>query len=274
MAQHVHPYVHDPPLSAKGRAGGDAAASLIKVRGTREGLLLTVPEDARAYGPREVAQALVAHLDGAEAFFNGADVIVDLGERDVTDEELAFYRQVLEEREVVVRGFTASSSQGRATIRKSGYHPLQVVQTDRAQAQSSLQTGGTPVQASPRAGGAQIHPVNPDAGEALYLRRTLRSGSRIRHHGHFVLLGDINAGAEVAASGDIIVWGMVRGMVHAGALGDASAIICALGLTPTQLRIGGHYALPPSDTKGNTPGTPERVRLEHGRLIVEPWKLK
>ncbi len=266
MAQHIHAYVHDPPLLAKGRSGGGAAAALIRVRGTREGLLLAVPDDTRTYGPREVAQALAAHLDDAEAFFNGADVIVDLGERDVTDEEIAFYRQVLEEREVVVRGFTASSTHGRAAIRKAGYHPLQVAPTDRAQ-----------VAPDPRPTGlanTQIHPVNPDAGEALYLRRTLRSGSRIRHHGHLVLLGDINAGAEVAASGDIMVWGMVRGMVHAGALGDDGAIICALGLTPTQLRIGSHYALPPSDTKGHTHGMPERVRLENGRLIVEPWKLK
>ena len=262
MAQRIGAYAHDPPSLAKGRRGG-AAAALIRVRGTREGLLLTIPDDIRAHGPREVAQALAAHLDGAEAFFNGADVIVDLGGRDVTDEEIAFYRQVLEEREVVVRGFTASSPQGRAAIRKAGYHPLQVAPTDPAQLPPDTQpTGG------------QIHPVNPDAGEALYLRRTLRSGTRIRHHGHLVLLGDINPGAEVAASGDIMVWGMVRGMVHAGALGDDGAIICALGLTPTQLRIGSHYALPPSDTKGTAPGTPERVRLEHGRLIVEPWKLK
>ena len=31
---------------------------LDEVRGTREGLLLTVPDDARTYGPREVAAAL------------------------------------------------------------------------------------------------------------------------------------------------------------------------------------------------------------------------
>lgn len=264
MAQNAHAYVHDPPLYSRGRLAGGSAATLIRVRGTREGLLLTVPDDARAVGPREVAAALAAHLDSAEAFFSGADVIVDLGERDLGDEEIAYYRQTLEERGVVVRGFTAASPQGRAAIRKAGYHPLQVAPPER------VGPGSSP----PLAPVAQIHPVNAEAGEALYLRRTLRSGARIRHHGNLVLLGDINAGAEVAASGDIIVWGTIRGMVHAGALGDDGAIICALGLTPTQLRIGSHYALPPSEKKGNAPGTPERVRLENGRLVVEPWKMK
>ncbi len=265
MAQQAA-YDHDPPLFSRGHQANSTAAALIKVRGTREGLLLTVPDDPRVYEPRDVARALAAHLDGAEAFFSGAEVIIDLGERSLTDDEITFYRQVLEERGVVVRGFTASSPQGRAAIRKAGYHPLQVAQPERVSV-----GGGQPITTTPT---AQIHPVNPDAGEALYLRRTLRSGARIRHHGNLVLLGDINPGAEVAASGDIIVWGTIRGMVHAGALGDDSAIICALGLTPTQLRIGSHYALPPTEKNNTGPGTPERVRLENGRLVVEPWKMK
>lgn len=266
MAQNVQAYVHDPPPLAGGRQPGGEAATLLKVRGTREGLLLTLPDDARAFPPAEVAAAIAQHLDSAEAFFSGADVIVDLAERDVTESEIAAYRGVLEARGVVVRGFTASSQQGRALLRRGGYHPLQVAPPERVAPNAGHAAAPTP-----------IHPVNAEIGEALYVRRTLRSGARLRHHGHLLLLGDINAGAEVAASGDIIVWGQVRGMVHAGALGDDRAIICALGLNPTQLRIGSHYALPPSekaDKKSANPGVPERVRLENGRLVVEPWKTK
>lgn len=234
-------------------------AASIRVRGTREGLLLTVPDDARAIPAQEVAAALAAHLAASEAFFSGAEVIVDLGDRQITEEEVAVYRAVLEEREVVVRGFTASSPQGRELLRKQGYHPLHVLPVERQPAPQAASTA-----------------PNPDLGEALYLRRTLRSGARVRHHGHLLIVGDVNPGAEVAASGDIIVWGVVRGMVHAGALGDDGAIICALGLTPTQLRIGSHYALPPSETakKATRPAGPERARLDHGRLVVEPWNAR
>lgn len=250
MARNVESSVHDPPL---GRAGGrDRAAApvSIKVRGTRDGLVLSVPPDARAVPAREVAAALAVHLDGAEAFFSGAEVVIDLGEREVGEEEVDLYRRVLEEREVLLRGFSATGARGRAILRKGGYHPLQV----------AAETGREPRSA--------------EAMEALYLRRTLRSGTRVRHHGHLVVVGDINAGAEAVASGDIVVWGVARGTVHAGALGDESAIICALGLNPTQLRIGSHYALPPSEGGGKTQGRrgPERVRLEGGQLIVEPWK--
>ena len=257
MAQSIHeaqPYAHDPP--GTGNRDRPAGASLaIRVRGTRDGLVLSVPEDARAT-PKEVAAALAAHLDAGSAFFSGAEVIVDLGAREVSEDELSFYRLVLEEREVAVRGFTASSPAGRALLRRQGYHPLQVV-------------------ADPPPGPANAQaavPLGAEAGEALYLRRTLRSGARVRHHGNLVVVGDINAGAEVVASGDIVVWGVVRGTVHAGALGDGGAIVCALGLQPTQLRIGTHYALPPPDKKKSKPlRGPERARLENGQLIVEPW---
>ncbi len=265
MAQNVRDYVHDPPPEPP--APGDDA--LIRVRGTRDGLVLGVPEDARAVNSRAVAAALAAHLDGAEAFFNGTEVIVDLGEREITEDELSFYRLILEEREVTLRGFAASSPEGRAVLRKGGYHPLQ-----------PAAGAASPPVAPARGWDAGAQGQSQEAGEALYLRRTLRSGARVRHHGHLVIVGDINAGAEVIASGDIIVWGVVRGMVHAGALGDDGAIICALGLSPTQLRIGSHYALPPAEGrakgkgKDKALGGPERVRLENGQLIVEPWKLK
>lgn len=262
MAQNAHAYSPDPPIYTRGQAAGGSGAALIKVRGTRDGLLLSVPDDPRLQGTRDVAAALAAHLDTAEAFFNGADVIVDLGERAIDEEEISYYRTILEQRGVVVRGFTASSPHGRATIRKAGYHPLQIAQPERIGALAAPQPQ-TPA-------GQPGHEMS----EALYLRRTLRSGARVRHHGNIVLIGDINAGAEVAASGDIIVWGTIRGLVHAGALGDDNAMICALSLTPTQLRIGSHYALPPADKRQTSPGTPERVRLDNGRLVVEPWKNK
>jgi septum site-determining protein MinC len=39
------------------------------------------------------------------------------------------------------------------------------------------------------------------------------------------------------AQGNIIVLGALRGMVHAGAGGNLSCFVSALGLMPTQLRI-------------------------------------
>jgi len=86
---------------------------------------------------------------------------------------------------------------------------------------------------------------------------------------HVVVIGDVNPGAEITAGGNVIVWGRLRGVVHAGAGGDEEAVVCALDLAPTQLRIAGHIAVSPERRKD--PG-PEIARIREGQLIADTWK--
>lgn len=85
---------------------------------------------------------------------------------------------------------------------------------------------------------------NPQA-DALYLEMTVRSGVEIRHPGTVILLGDINPGGIVVADGDILVWGRLRGVAHAGAAGNRECLIMALHMEPTQLRIADAVARSP-----------------------------
>ena len=75
---------------------------------------------------------------------------------------------------------------------------------------------------------------------ALLVKSTCRSGEIIRHQGDVVVLGDVNPGAEVIASGDIVVFGCLRGFAHAGSEGDNKATIVALSLGSPRLQIGPH----------------------------------
>jgi septum site-determining protein MinC len=85
-----------------------------------------------------------------------------------------------------------------------------------------------------------------------------------------VVLGDVNPGAEIVAEGNVIVWGRVRGMVHAGAKGDTSARICALELSATQLRIADEVSATLGPQKNPHP---EVASLnEDGRLQSESWQ--
>lgn len=81
--------------------------------------------------------------------------------------------------------------------------------------------------------------------DALYLEMTIRSGVEIRHPGTVILLGDINPGGMVVADGDILVWGRLRGVAHAGASGNRECLIMALHMEPTQLRIADAVARSP-----------------------------
>ena len=105
----------------------------------------------------------------------------------------------------------------------------------------------------------------------LLVRRTLRSGQRIWHHGHVVVLGDVNPGAEICASGDIVVMGWLRGLAHAGAGGDDSAKVSAFRLDPVQLRIGRFIGRAPDHGEMAPPDIPEVAEVRDGHLVIDRW---
>ena len=103
------------------------------------------------------------------------------------------------------------------------------------------------------------------------VNQNLRAGSRIESAGTVVILGDVNAGAEVIAAGDIIVVGKLRGLAHAGANGQEEAAIWAISMEAKQLRIANHVAQAPDNSESTTP---ERARVQDGRIVVKGWGKK
>ena len=92
----------------------------------------------------------------------------------------------------------------------------------------------------------------PQDGEpAALVRQTLRSGQAVTHGGHVVILGDLNPGAIVQASGHILLLGKCAGTVHAGYRGDQGAIIVARSFNPVRLTIAGINA---PDKEMSSPG--------------------
>ena len=73
--------------------------------------------------------------------------------------------------------------------------------------------------------------------ETKFHRGSLRSGQRLETEGSLVILGDVNSGAEVMASDNIVVLGALRGLAHAGAKGNKQAIIAAGLFDAVQIRI-------------------------------------
>jgi len=101
----------------------------------------------------------------------------------------------------------------------------------------------------------------------LYHRGTLRGGQALHNLGNVVVIGDVNPGAELVASGDIVVFGALRGVAHAGAQGDRTARVIALDLAPTQLRIATLIATSESAAK---PRGPEHASIADERIVVVP----
>lgn len=127
---------------------------------------------------------------------------------------------------------------------------MQRVRTSRRQTAVAAASAGYCVeQQAPVSTSLATPPVTstPPLIEPLYLQMTIRSGVEIRHSGTVVVLGDINPGGIAIANGDILVWGRLRGVAHAGANGNAKALIMALQMEPTQLRIARFVARAPAN---------------------------
>ena len=73
--------------------------------------------------------------------------------------------------------------------------------------------------------------------ETKFHKGSLRSGQRLEFEGSIVIIGDVNAGAEVVAGENIVVVGALRGLAHAGAKGNKDAIIEAVDIEAVQIRI-------------------------------------
>ena len=73
--------------------------------------------------------------------------------------------------------------------------------------------------------------------ETKFHKGSLRSGMKLEYEGSLVIIGDVNAGAEVMAGENIVVLGNLRGVAHAGAKGNTNAIISAVNIESPQIRI-------------------------------------
>lgn len=79
-------------------------------------------------------------------------------------------------------------------------------------------------------------------GDSVMIMRGVRSGQKLNIRGNAIIMGDINPGGEIVASGSIVVLGCCRGLLHAGAEGDRDAYIVVYILASQQLRIADHVA--------------------------------
>jgi len=108
-------------------------------------------------------------------------------------------------------------------------------------------------------------------GVTKFYRGTVRSGQLINFDGNLVVLGDVNPGGELVATGNVIVLGSLRGIVHAGADGNMDAIVVALNLQPTQLRIASVITRSPDEKAERSAAVPELAFVRDDMVYIEKF---
>jgi septum site-determining protein MinC len=216
----------------------------VQLKGIREGLLVSLGDGEWA----ELEDTLLGQLELQGDFLRGAKLILDVENHALNAATLGSLRDKLSDRGL---GLWAVISNSPIT-------------------ESNAQALGL---------ATKIHQANPnreaktldtrlDGEPAIVVRRTIRSGNSVTSAGDIVIIGDVNPGGEVIAGGNVIVWGRLRGMVQAGAEGDETSVVCALDLSPTQLRIGEKIVVAPAEDGDRGP---EIAQIKDGEVIAETW---
>lgn len=248
------------------------------LRGRRDGLEVRVSPDDLDGGFTE----LRARLTERPSFFRGSSAVVDFGERLPTSDDLSRLRGILEEAGVELRALTGSDDNISAVANDASLEFQAPLLSPSARNLIADFAGARKDIAQRRRRGdssvprlAYTEPARPmptlqliETGPStLYHSATLRGGQVLHHKGNIVVVGDVNPGAELVSGGDVLVFGRLAGIAHAGAQGDENARILAVDLRATQLRIATFIAAD-NDVARAERGGPEVAFARDGRIVI------
>lgn len=214
---------------------------MVKIKGGRSGLSLTFAPEASF---EDILHHLRGKLESGSGFFlRGTMVFLP---RDVlTDAQREKLQKLFHEHGLICR-----------------VQPLE----EENHLEKSQAASATAAESQPQAAPAASQ--NPDVQEMLVVNKTVRGGQEIRTKSSVLVCGNVNPGAQIIAGGSIDVRGICRGMVHAGAFGDTSAIVVADHLMPTQIRIASFIARSPDHMDMTEKA--ERASIKDGQIVIEP----
>lgn len=215
------------------------------LRGTARGLEIVVDGGASV---EAITTAVMKRLDEAPAFFRGSDVRIRFDNGPLPAGCLARLDEIAMMFELRIVEVTAHVA--RAKTGDQAVEAVETVTQPDAVPEPNLASGSMP---AAKAAGEVVSvpdaPVTldepaaappaepaPTTGTRIFIG-PVRSGVILDHLGHLIIFGDVNPGAEVRATGNIVVLGRLRGTAHAG-IGAETGFIMALRLEPQQLRIG------------------------------------
>lgn len=221
----------------------------MKIKGINDGILVELDDQ----NWKDSQTELFVKIEEKQAFFQGARLFIAVGNQALSTEDIEEVRKKLSKQDVQLFGILSKNNATQKTAKSLG---LEVESTFyKKKTDEKVEPLDTLISGEP----------------ALFIHRTMRSGYKISYQGHVVILGDVNPGAEIIASGSVVVWGRLRGTAHAGAEGDWDAVVCALDLSPMQLRIASKIATTPQD---HEIPKPEMAKIVQDQIIAEPWELK
>ncbi|MFT4012656.1 MAG: septum site-determining protein MinC [Paracoccus sp. (in: a-proteobacteria)] len=215
--------------------------------------------------------ALDAKLRQTPLFFENAPLVIDLEQAQGLDGagDLQALAEALRARKLSVFGIQngtpeiAAAAPAAGLVVMPGGRNVPLERVDRERRQAAVAAAVTQ---------AQSEPPEPPAPASKLITQPVRSGQTVfADRGDLVVIGSVSSGAEVIATGNVHIYGRLRGRALAGVNGDTSARIFCHALDAELLAIAGLYTTSES-LAADTPREYVQVFLEGEKLRVESLK--
>jgi septum site-determining protein MinC len=227
-------------------------------------LPMTVMELSSA-DPEQIREQLAGKLSQSPAFFQHTPVVLSvekLDEPHLALERICAVCRAHKLLPVAVRGGAEPVKQSAWALGLGWFPPLAA---SRPRSLESVPPVEAAVVAEEEA--ALTSPPGVASGGRIF-RGTVRSGQQITSpEGDLVVIGAVNAGAEVLAAGSVHVYGALRGRALAGIHGDPLAAIFCRELHAELLSVAGNYKRL-EDIDPRLLGATVQVRLDGDQLGI------
>ncbi|GMQ56126.1 septum site-determining protein MinC [Vallitalea sediminicola] len=213
----------------------------ILIKGNKYGLTIILDENVTF---KDLKQTLQHKIVDAKKFFKNAKVAITFTGRDLSDKE---------QRELVNIITTFSDMEVTCIMDESDSCKSAESNNDEVDKNDIFQLG------------------NPSGDPmAVFHKGTLRSGQQLNVEHSVIIMGDVNPGAKVTATGNVIVLGALKGTVYVKELNGKYPFVVALSMKPMQLKIGDIMGRSP-DNKKLTMDTSsaEIAYIADGRICIE-----
>lgn len=109
------------------------------------------------------------------------------------------------------------------------------------------------------------------AATGQFYRGDLKGGNTLESEYSIVIIGNVEPGAKVISKGNIVVIGDLKGAAVAGISGNTDAVVAALEMAPTQLKIADFQAACSEKGKRLVKG-PAVALVENNQICVKSMR--
>lgn len=213
---------------------------MVTIKGSKDGIQVLLDSDLTL---EDAKQQITEKFEATKDFFKSGKTVIRLVSDSFSEFELYLLQGVI--KEILVGADISFEDQGEAPAKP----PRRAAEEKE-----------------------ELYGVNE--GMTRFYQGTIRSGQLVEARGNLVVIGDANPGSELVAGGNIIVMGAARGLVHAGAAGNREAVVVALNLLPTQIRIADIISRCPDGEVARTEWIPEIAYIKDEAVYIEQYLTK